>query len=129
MIDLPRVQAVAERIGFPPEAAVAVVLILAARKHALDGDQKLLPQYLSAGELCDRLLGSETAEGWGTMRPLRFLTSEDVGRLVYALAGDGLIGSRVGESEADLAGLFDLRSAEPAPRAGPQLPPPAGQQP
>jgi hypothetical protein len=65
---------------------------------------------MTARELCDGLLHSETAESCTTLQELRLFTSEDVGRVVYALVDDGLIEIQEGETEADFVGLFDLRS-------------------
>jgi hypothetical protein len=107
---LQRLQGVAERAGYPGDAAVAIMLVLETRgQGSCDGQQPFLPQ-MTARELCDGLLRSETAGSWGTLRRLQLLASEDVGRLVYALVEEGLISAQVGESEADFVGLFDLRS-------------------
>src|SRR5262245_20128809 len=110
MSDLQQLQGIAERRGYPGDAAVVIMLLLETREQASrDGQQPIAP-HMTAGELCDRLLRSETAGSWATLRQLRLLTSEDVGRLVYALVEEGLIAAQVGESEEDFVGLFDLRS-------------------
>src|SRR5262245_1527735 len=103
-------QDIAERVGYPGDAAVAVMLLLEGRVQVLRDGQEPVARRVTARELCENLLQSETAASWGTLRQLRLLTSEDVGRVVYALVEEGLIAAQMGESEADFIGLFDLRS-------------------
>ena len=110
MSDLQRLQGIAERSGYPGDAAVVIMLLLESQEQASRDGQQTIAPHMTAGDLCGRLLRSETGGSWATLRQLRLLTSEDVGRVVYALVEEGLIATQAGESEENFVGLFDLRS-------------------
>jgi uncharacterized repeat protein (TIGR04138 family) len=110
MSHLERVQGVAERAGYSGDAAVAIMLLFKWQQQTLRDGQQPTEVHITARELCDRLLRSETAGSWQTLRQLRLLTSEDVGRVVFSLVEEGLLAAQAGESESDFVGLFDLGS-------------------
>jgi hypothetical protein len=103
-------QGVAERAGYPGDAAVAIMLLFESRRPACSDEQVRTLPHILASELCDRLLQSETRSSRKTLRRLRLVTSEDVGRVAYALVKEGFLSIDGGESEADFTGLFDLHS-------------------
>ena len=102
----------ADRLGCPPTAVRIVVLLLEGMFNPYCRHPRRPDQHVSAREFCDALLATSGAWPGRFLRSAGLNRSEDVGRIVFALAAEGFLELGPGDSESDFAGLFDLtRSA------------------
>jgi uncharacterized repeat protein (TIGR04138 family) len=108
---LERVHELAQSIGYP---AGAVLFVLGAltdlgKKRRQEPEAGAGP--ISAREYCAYLLTCRGADTAATLRELRLLRSEDVGRIMFALIEAGLAKRHASDAQADFDGLFALMEA------------------
>lgn len=104
--DVQPVEAAAAKAGLAA-GAVEVVCALLNDCKKLKGPGA---GHITARELCDHALGNQPEWAIPLLRAFGMETSEKFGRAVMRLVEAGLLRKSEKDSEADFAGLFDLRT-------------------
>jgi uncharacterized repeat protein (TIGR04138 family) len=112
LLDLRRAHQNLATIGFPNEA---VQFILMAIGEAVAVRRVLRPNethHVSAREFCEFLLKFRGPETLELLRRVGITSSEEVGRVVFALIDAGCAGRRESDAPSDFDGLFDLSRSD-----------------